>query len=116
MYNNPAYKGVQILDVPSNSFNQEPKSDSEVVAWAKKTYNVTFPILTKQDVNGANTSELYRWLRTHSSDRFDASTGRSKKIEWNYAKFLVDNQGRVVKYFTPADSLDSVAAAVKELL
>lgn len=105
-----------VIDVPSNSFNQEPKTDSEVVAWAKKTYDVNYPILTKQDVNGANTSELYRFLRTHSSDRFDPATGKSKMLEWNYAKFLVDSNGNVVKYFTPQDDLKDVQAAIDALM
>ena len=106
---------MEIIDVPSNDFLQEPKSDAVIKKWVHDTYGSTFPILTKQHVNGAGSTvpELYRYLRLNSNC-FDKITGKAKQIEWNYAKFLVSKEG--VTYYSPTVTPNSLIAKIEELL
>jgi len=109
----PQYEGLQalyrahehddfvIVGVPCNQFmGQEPGDAEDIVTFCSGEYGVTFPLLTKQDVNGPRRSPLYRYLV--SSD-----AGGGKKIGWNFEKFLVDRNGQVLARFdtkvTPED-------------
>jgi len=89
------------LAFPCNQFGgQEPGSNEEIAAWAKKTYGVTFPMFEKTEVNGENACELYQYLR-QNSELYDASKGTATTIPWNFAKFLCDGSGKVFKYYGP---------------
>jgi glutathione peroxidase len=115
IYNKYHSQGLEIIDVPSNDFLQEPKSDATIKKWVHDTFGSTFPILTKQHVNGSGSTvpELYRYLRLNSNC-FDKATGKAKQIDWNYAKFLVSKEG--VTYYTPTTTPNSLIGEIERLL
>jgi len=122
IYNKYHSQGLQIIDVPSNTFNQEPKTDAEVKDWVHSVYNFNGPILTKQPVNAVTVKgeknqvpEIYRWLRLNSNC-FDKSTGMAKAIEWNYAKFLISGDGQQVTYYSPTVTPNSLIATIEKML
>jgi glutathione peroxidase len=85
--------GFEIVGVPCNQFGgQEPGAPEEIASFCKMNYGVTFPLLEKQDVNGAQRSDLYRWL-------IQSEAGKGERIGWNFEKFLVDRKGNVVARF-----------------
>lgn len=105
-------RGLVIVGVPCNQFlGQEPGSPEEIATFCKMNYGVTFPLLEKQDVNGVGRSPLYRWL-------VNSEVGGGDKIGWNFEKFLVDRDGKVVARFnskvTPDDP--ALVAAVEAAL
>ena len=90
-----------IVGVPCNQFGkQEPGTAEEIQTFCKLNYGVSFPLLEKQDVNGANRSELYRNL-------IDSPAGGGGKIKWNFEKFLVDKNGTVVGRYSSRITPDS---------
>ncbi|MEO1591865.1 MAG: glutathione peroxidase [Cyanobacteria bacterium J06632_22] len=91
-----AEKGFQVIGVPSNQFgSQEPGTPDEIKEFTSSKYGVDFPLLEKQDVNGANRSPLYTFL-----------VGEGGDIEWNFGKFLVGRDGEVVARFEPTTAPD----------
>jgi glutathione peroxidase len=97
-----AYKdsGFVILDFPCNQFgSQAPGS-------CTGRYGITFPQFAKIDVNGANASPLYVWLKTK----------KPGDIKWNFTKFLLDRKGEVIRRFEPANSMSSVESAIVKAL
>ncbi|MFO0936643.1 MAG: glutathione peroxidase [Gemmataceae bacterium] len=89
--------GLTILGFPCNQFlSQEPGDEAAIGAFCKRTYDVTFPVFAKIEVNGANTHPLYQFLKSERPGLFG-----TKSIKWNFTKFLVDRQGFVVKRFGP---------------
>ena len=95
--------GVVVVGVPCNQFaGQEPGTPEQIAAFCETTFGVTFPLLQKQEVNGPGRSALYRWL-------VGSEAGGGKDIEWNFAKFVVDPQGRVVARFAPTVAPDAPA-------
>lgn len=104
-------KGLVILGFPSNDFrNQEPGTNAEIKAFCEKNYGVTFPMFSKITVKGERIHPLYQWLIDSVEPKQD--------IEWNFAKFLVDREGRVVQRFGSRVRPDSedVKAALSQLL
>jgi len=94
---------VEIIAVPCNQFaGQEKGTPEQIIEYARKTYGAEFPILAKTEVNGKNTHELYKFLRTYSS-LFDEKKKVSREIPWNYTKFLVSGDGKKVRYFNPRE-------------
>ena len=88
-----AAKGFAVVGVPCNQFGaQEPGSPEEIADFCSSTYGVTFPILEKQDVNGDARSDLYDYLA-------QSPVGAHKDIKWNFEKFLVRQDGKVVARF-----------------
>lgn len=84
-----------IVGFPCNQFGgQEPGSNEEIVAFCKKNYGVTFPLADKVEVKGENTAPIYQWLTQKSKNGvLDAS------ISWNFNKFLIDENGKMIAYF-----------------
>ena len=94
--------GLTIIGVPCDQFgNQEPGSAEEIRTFCQTTYGVTFPILEKQSVNGAQRSALY-------TDLITSAIGANQDVRWNFEKFLVDREGTVIARFpsqvSPTDS------------
>ena len=84
-------QGFTVLGVPCNQFGrQEPGSSDQIRQFCDLNFGVNFPLLIKQDVNGANRSLLYQYL-----------VGDGEDIQWNFEKFLLSRQGNVVHRFTP---------------
>ena len=77
--------------------SQEPGTNEEIKKFARELYGAEFPIFAKTEVNGANTCEVYKFLRLNSS-LYDPKKGEAKEIPWNFAKFLVNSRGEVVSY------------------
>lgn len=80
--------------------NQEAGSNEDIKAFARELYGAEFPLFEKTEVNGPNTCEVYRFLR-QNSELYDAKKKQSKEIPWNFAKFLVNGEGKVVSYHNP---------------
>ena len=116
LYDRYREQGFEILAFPCNQFKeQEPGTEAEIKAWAQSTYNVTFPMFSKIDVNGTHTHAVYRFCRTKSS-MYDASTNQAEVIPWNFAKFLVNEQGQVVHYFEPPNNPLSFEDKIQAML
>jgi len=90
-----APEGFTVVGFPCNQFaSQEPGSEAEIAAFCKSTYEVTFPLSAKLDVNGANRHPLYAFLTSPDS-------GTPGDISWNFEKFLIGRDGRVLKRYPP---------------
>jgi glutathione peroxidase len=94
---------------------QENGTNADIERYVKQHFNSKFPLFSKSEVNGKDTNIVFRFLRTHSL-LYDPKTGMAKRISWNFAKFLVDGQGKVLRYFDPDDNLAEVRKAVEKLL
>ena len=101
-------KGLVVLGFPCDQFgHQEPGDEEEIKSFCSLTYDVTFPMYAKIEVNGPNTHPLYKKLKAGAKGLLG-----SEGIKWNFTKFLVDPQGRVVKRYATATT---PAAIEKEL-
>ena len=104
-------KGLEILDFPCNQFgHQAPGTDQEIDSFCTLKYDTTFPRFRKIDVNGENASPLYKWLKKEKGGIFGNS------IKWNFTKFLVDRNGKVVERYSPTVSPSKIENKIKELL
>lgn len=105
-------RGLVVLGFPCNQFgHQEPGNEAEIGAFCSSTYAVDFPMFAKIDVNGARTHPLYKFLK-------HAAPGvlGSEAIKWNFTKFLVDGEGKVVKRYASTDTPKSIGADIEALL
>ncbi|MFO0661580.1 MAG: glutathione peroxidase [Polyangiaceae bacterium] len=86
-------KGLEVVGFPCNQFGgQEPASDGEIKSFCSTTYNVSFPMMAKVDVNGPSASPIYAWLKSQPN-------GGGSDLEWNFTKFVVDRKGNVAGRF-----------------
>lgn len=89
-------QGFEILGFPCNQFAaQDPGNDAEILSFCSLNYDVTFPMFSKIDVNGAEAAPLYKHLQNESSGLL------GKSVKWNFTKFLVDKNGNVLKRYAP---------------
>jgi glutathione peroxidase len=103
MYKKYAAQGFVILGFPSNDFlHQEPGTDAQISEFCAKNYGVTFPMFSKVDVKGSNQCALYKYLTSDETDKPFAG-----KITWNFEKFLVGRDGRIVARFSPRTQPES---------
>lgn len=101
--------GFVIVGVPANNFGgQEPGTDQEIKQFCSRTYNVSFPMMSKVSVKGADTTPLYQYL----------TTTKGGDVKWNFTKFLVGKDGQVVDRFESKVAPDSpeLAAAIEKAL
>ena len=106
-------QGFVILGFPANNFGaQEPGTNEEIKTFCTRKYSVTFPMYAKISVKGADQAPLYGYLTK------ETGAGIAGDIKWNFTKFLVDREGKVVQRFEPAVTPDSkeVTAAIEKLL
>jgi glutathione peroxidase len=95
-----------ILAFPCNQFGaQEPGSDAEILEFAQSKYDVNFPMFSKIEVNGDGACELYKMLKSAQADE-----AGSADIAWNFTKFLVDGDGKVVARYAPQVTPEEIAA------
>mgnify|MGYP002141372009 FL=1 len=93
-----APQGLKIMGFPCNQFKgQENKCELDIAEFVRTKYNVNFDMFSKIEVNGPNCHPLYKFLRRNSS-LYDPATDTCKEIEWNFAKFIVDADGKVVDF------------------
>jgi glutathione peroxidase len=105
-------QGLAVLGFPCNQFGaQDPGSDSEIGAFCQKNYGVSFPMMSKIDVNGAGAHPLYKWLSSEAPGLLG-----SKNIKWNFTKFLVGKDGQVLKRYAPQDAPASLAKDIEAAL
>ena len=105
-------QGFAVLGFPSNQFgHQDPGSNDEIGAFCQKNYGVSFPMMAKVEVNGAGALPLYQWL-TKEKPGLLGSTA----IKWNFTKFLVGKDGRVIRRYAPQDAPKKLAADIETAL
>lgn len=111
LYDRYKDQGLEILDFPCNQFHgQAPGTAEEINTFCSLHYQTTFPRFAKIDVNGRKASALYQWLKSQARGPL------GKRIEWNFAKFLIDPQGHVVKRFAATTSPRQIEPYLQELL
>jgi glutathione peroxidase len=104
--------GFAVLGFPCDQFgHQEPGAEDEILRFCAQSYDITFPLFAKVDVNGPSAHPLFGYLTS-------AQTGwlGSASIKWNFTKFLVDRHGRAVRRFAPSHSPEALAPEVAEAL
>ncbi|MGYP000970534462 len=105
-------QGFKVLAFPSNQFgSQEPGDDSEIANFCGLNFGVSFPLFSKIDVNGENTDPLYAYLKEQAKGIIG-----TQAIKWNFTKFLVNREGKVLKRFAPKDKPESIEKEIKALL
>lgn len=105
-------KGFIVLGFPCNQFgHQEPGDADTIGTFCEHNYGVTFPLFAKVDVNGKDAEPLFTWLK-HEAPGLLGSEG----IKWNFTKFLIDRDGRVVKRHAPQTTPESLTDEVSRLL
>lgn len=99
---------VEVLGFPCNQFGkQEPGSADEIKNFCSLTYDVTFPVFAKIDVNGSNASPLYEFLKSEKKGILGTKT-----IKWNFTKFLISPEGKVLKRYSPKDKPEAIQAEI----
>jgi glutathione peroxidase len=105
-------KGVEVLGFPCNQFgSQEPGDEEEIKSFCSLTYDVSFPMFAKIDVNGERTHPLYRHLKSERPGLLG-----TEAIKWNFTKFLVGRDGTVLKRYAPTDTPESMRADIERAL
>jgi glutathione peroxidase len=105
-------RGLMVLGFPCNQFgHQEPGDAKEIQSFCSLTYNVDFPLFAKIEVNGPNAHPLYRVLTSAAPGILG-----SKRVKWNFTKFLLDGEGSVVKRYAPATKPEKLAPEIAALL
>jgi glutathione peroxidase len=103
LYESYKDKGFVIVGVPANNFGaQEPGTNEEIKTFCSRTYNVTFPMMSKVSVKGSDKTPLYQYLTDGSTNPKSAG-----EIKWNFTKFLVDKKGNIAARFESAVTPDS---------
>ena len=104
-------RGLEILAFPCDQFgHQEPGTDAEIASFCETNFGVTFPLFRKIEVNGKGAHPLYQWLKAEKGGVLGSA------IKWNFSKFLVDPQGRVVDRFAPTTSPEALAPKIEAVL
>ena len=105
-------KGLEVLGFPCNQFGaQEPGDEKAIAQFCELNYGVTFPMFAKVDVNGASASPLFKHLKSAKKGMLG-----SEAIKWNFTKFLVDRDGKVVERYAPQAEPKDLEADVAKLL
>jgi glutathione peroxidase len=105
-------QGLQVLGFPSNQFaHQEPDDDATIADKCRLDFGVTFPLFKKTDVKGRHAHPLFRHLTTKARGLLG-----TKAIKWNFTKFLVDHNGRVVKRFAPNVTPEKMESHIQKYL
>jgi glutathione peroxidase len=105
-------KGLVVLGFPCNQFgSQDPGTEGEISEFCQVNYGVSFPMMGKVNVNGPEAHPLYKWLSAEAPGLLG-----SKGIKWNFTKFLIGKDGKVVKRYAPLDKPASLASDIGEAL
>jgi glutathione peroxidase len=134
LYQKYKFEGFTVIGFPCDQFgHQEPGSNEEIEEFCRLNHGVTFPLMAKSDVNGENANEVFKWL--YSEKPFagwgDSETGKfmdgmlsrndpdyasNPDIKWNFTKFLIDRNGKVVARFEPVVTPEEIDSAIQALL
>ena len=105
-------RGFEVLGFPCDQFgHQEPGDEAEIQKFCTLTYDVSFPLFAKTEVNGPNTHPLYKALKKEAPGLLG-----TEAIKWNFTKFLVDKTHRVVRRYAPTDKPESLALEIEAVL
>jgi glutathione peroxidase len=112
LYRRYRHKGFTVLGFPCDQFaHQEPGSEAEIQNFCSLTYDVTFPLFAKVEVNGNGAHPLYKYLKKAQPGLFG-----SEAIKWNFTKFLVNREGRVLKRYAPSDTPEKIDDDLRKIL
>jgi glutathione peroxidase len=107
-----ADKGLVVVGFPSNEFgNQDPGSNDEIASFCELNYGVSFPMMEKVEVNGTKAHPLFKWL-TQEAPGVLGTTG----IKWNFTKFLVGRDGKVIRRYAPSDKPEAMKQDIEAAL
>ena len=107
-----AGQGLEVIGFPCNQFGaQDPGSNSEIGAFCQKNYGVSFTMMEKVNVNGADAHPLYQWLKSQAPGMLG-----TEGIKWNFTKFLVGKEGQVIKRYAPQDAPEKLAGDIEAAL
>jgi glutathione peroxidase len=107
-----AARGFTVLGFPCNQFGaQEPGGEDQIKAFCESRFDVTFPLFAKVEVNGAGAHPMYAYLKSAEPGLLG-----SEAIKWNFTKFLVNKQGKVVERYAPTTKPEAIASDIEGLL
>ncbi len=126
-------KGLEIIDIPCNQFgNQAPGTDDEIHEFCALKYNTSFNQFTKADVNGENELQLYTYLKEQikedkiegiknkmamkAVEKISKTTKKDGDIKWNFTKFLVDKEGKVIERYSPTFKPEDMEEDIKKII
>ena len=105
-------RGLVVVGFPCNQFGaQDSGSNEEIGAFCQRNYGVSFPMMAKVDVNGGNAHPLWKWLTSEAPGFLG-----TQAIKWNFTKFLVGRDGKVLKRYAPNDAPESLRADIEKAL
>ena len=105
-------RGFEVIGFPCNQFGgQEPGNADEIASFCSLNYGVSFPVMAKIDVNGTDTDPLYQWLKAEAPGVLG-----TQRIKWNFTKFLIGRDGRVVRRYAPTDKPERLEADIEAQL
>ena len=134
LYQKYKFEGLVVIGFSCDQFgHQEPGSDGEIVEFCRENYGVTFPLMAKSDVNGENANEVFKWLYSEKPfagwgesetgkfmdgmlSRNDPDYASNPDIKWNFTKFLIDRNGKVVARFEPVVTPEEIDDQIVALL
>lgn len=112
LYKKFSNRGFEILGFPCNQFGkQDPGSSEQISEFCELNYGVSFPIFEKIEVNGSNTHPLFKQLKSDAPGLLGTNA-----IKWNFTKFLVDNNGKVIKRYASATTPENITSDIEKLL
>ncbi len=105
-------RGLAVVGFPCNQFGaQEPGSAEDIASFCSLNYGVSFPMMAKVEVNGDGATPLYQWLKAEAPGLLG-----SKGVKWNFTKFLIGRDGKVVRRYAPTDKPEGLAKDIEALL
>jgi glutathione peroxidase len=105
-------RGFEVIGFPCNQFGaQEPGDAEEIASFCSLNYDVSFPLMAKVEVNGQGATPLYRWLKAEAPGVLG-----TQRIKWNFTKFLIGRDGKVVRRYAPTDKPERLEADIEALL
>ncbi len=105
-------QGLAVLGFPCNQFaSQDPGDDAQIASFCQKNFGVSFQMMSKIKVNGEGAHPLYQWLTAEAPGLLG-----SKAVKWNFTKFLVGKDGRVIKRYAPQDAPEKIAKDIEAAL
>ena len=112
LYQDYQQQGLVILGFPCNQFaNQDPSSNEEIGSFCQRNYGVSFPMFAKVDVNGSNAHPIYKYLTSEAKGILG-----SESIKWNFTKFLINQNGEVIKRYSPTTKPEKIGKDIQKLL
>ena len=111
LYQDYQQQGLVILGFPCNQFaNQDPSSNEEIGSFCQRNYGVSFPMFAKVDVNGPTAHPLYQYLTSEAKGLLGS------RIKWNFTKFLIGKDGKVLNRFAPTTKPEDLQAEIEKAL